>query len=70
MVSSNGRRVRFRAHAAGLRIDFDGFDKAFEFVQDRIGNENRPVIKNGNVVWWNKKFPIPAIIPNKEEVTV
>jgi len=62
MVSSNGKRILYRAYIPGMKIDFDTFDKAFWYVQDRIGKDNRPVIKNGKVVWWNKMFKIPAII--------
>ena len=58
MVSSNGRRVTYRAQVHSIKVDFGTFAAAFQFVQDRLGSWNRPVIKGDTVVWWNKRFEI------------
>lgn len=56
MVSGNGRRVKYRAYIPGMKMDFNTFDEAFGYIQDRIGKDNLPVIKSGCVVWWDKRF--------------
>ena len=43
-------------NVAGLMVEFPTIEEAFTFAQERLGRDNYPVIKGGNVEWWSRKL--------------
>ena len=54
MFGSYDRGINYRVNVAGLMIEFPTIEEAFTFAHERLGKDNYPVIKNGNIEWWSK----------------